>query len=320
MVELKRTLGVRSFADIQVYRDGKLRCELKDCGNDLLDGWFNLWLGTWQNSVVNNGVLKLGEGGGPTSYAMTTLESAKLLTSSSYYGYNGDAATYSNETIDEGGNNYVIYTAARVFSYTVGGWTGTLRELGMHVDGWHVNSSGQTKTVQTRIVLPQELVITSDDQLVITYKFKVKMLNEITTEVVQAMYNKVPVDVTVTHTPGKFTDASKILDNYHNSSGYANSDYFFFSNIGVGAKNASLPMNSREITGVMRSHSVDAVNKTRTATITITADKANYAENEIAHLTFNSIDHPSKWSFDPPIPKTNRHIVKMSFVTKVERL
>lgn len=68
------------------------------------------------------------------------------------------------------------------------------------------------------------------------------------------------------------------------------------------------------------SYSVDADNKTRTATVTITADKANYAENEISHLTFNSPDHPSKWSFDPPIPKTNRHIVKMSFVTKVERL
>lgn len=60
--------------------------------------------------------------------------------------------------------------------------------------------------------------------------------------------------------------------------------------------------------------------KTRTTQIVITADKANYPENEIGALVYCGSNHHSKWSFNPPIPKTPKHIVKFSFVTKVERL
>lgn len=117
MVELKQTLGIKTFADIQVYRDGKLRDELKECGNDILDNWFALWIAnSYHTAPAVPGYVKLGEGGGPTSLSMTTLEASKLLNGSSAYGvvYTG-SPIYTNSIVNENGNNYVIYEMSMLF-------------------------------------------------------------------------------------------------------------------------------------------------------------------------------------------------------------
>lgn len=316
MVELKNTVGVRSFADIQVFRHGKLTHELKDCGNDLLDGWFTLWgSASAASQPLSMNYLKLGDGNGPTNLAATTLEANKAMTSGAH-GRTGTARTYSYELVNENGHDYVVYQTESVFAYPVGGWVGFLRELGVQSEGLG-GTFGSTKTVQTRIVLPNEIEITSEDQLVITYRFKIKVLNEVTSETISAVYNNTPVDVVITHTPGPFTNTDRAISNIQDSS---NVGYIYFSNKGVGAVNANLADTTRSANGVNTVKTYDPLTKSRIDSIVITSEKANYPEEVIEAIAYNSYAHHSKWSFNPPIPKTNRHIVKLSFVTKAERL
>lgn len=316
MGECNKSVGVRSFATIQVYRHGKLREEIKDCGNDILDNWFAYWGSVGGGAL--SGVLKLGENGDPTLPSMTALGAAKKLVGINAYGYPTYAtATGSHVVEDIAGKNYVTYSFNRVFTYAVGQWVGVLRELGMHSNG---SGNDGTTAVNTRILIPSAPTITSEDQLIITYTWKVRVLNEITTETISAVYNGVPTDVVVTCTPGPFNNAIAAVDNFLTSPGHTSSDILYCNTVAVGAINAPMASPKPNISGFTKVTTYDPIEKTRNTLITIPSEKANYVEEALVGLGYCSSSPAQKWSFNPPIPKTDKHITRFTLVTKVERL
>lgn len=317
MVELKTEIGIRSFASVQVIRGGEVIQELTDCGNDLLDSWFTKWGTGYVAQMLELGKLRLGSDGGPTVLSMTTLINNVALKNTTTYGIGSTSANVRKTTpLVEGGKNYLLYEITQRYAYDLGAWVGTLRELGMDCTN---NTANTAKTVNTRIVLPVDVIVTDEDQLIINYKWVVKILNEISTEVIPAMYGGVPTDVTITHTPGIIGDAQGIIDNHWNNNAQ---NVVYINRVSAGALNAGFTNDSNTFsapsTPVVKSY--DAVNRALISSLVITADKLNNPDNEIRHLVLDHMNHHSKWSFSPAIPKSNKHVVKMNFVTKVVQL
>lgn len=319
MTEFAKTVSFGSMATITVTRNGEVIKKLENCGNTVLDSWFKKWANTQCHpNLWSAGYLRLGDGVGETTLDMPGLINPIPLVGGSNTGFSGGSTVGLTLTdVTENGKNYRDYKTSQRFLYSVGGWVGTLRELGRDVGP---SGAITANLVDTRIILPEDVVVTSEDQLMIDYTWCVRVLFEITTHTLTAKYNKVPTEVTVSHCPGQYfqhliyllcsLDYGNSPTNYaHYATGLGNPGGNFVGRVSVQVN----PSVTRKF---------DAVSRTDETTFSFATNTFNLSGGLIKLFAFSNDTSQfySKWQVEPPIPKTDRHALKITLVTKVDRL
>lgn len=305
---MNANVGIRSKADLVVTRNGVVIKELKDCGNMILDNFFVFWKECYYTDFAH--YLNLGSSAAPTTVDMTSLVTPLP---GGRLGATGSSNTFKD--IDIAGVEYVEFTNKQIHGYPLGAVVGSVRELGMSF-----LSKGVYKgDLCTRIVLPEDFVLTAEDQLTVYYSFitRIKRKEEFT---FTADLDGTPTDFTVT----RWTRNNNLR--YLSTLLYGKTSTNFFY---LGLHSTPSQGNGSDAT-VYTSVTPRAVFDLNEKSLTVTIDGTTSqfvrpsgwggftpGWSNSAHEQYSG---PYTFDFDPPFPKTNEQTMNFTFKITLSRL
>lgn len=305
---MNANVGIRSKADLVVTRNGVVIKELKDCGNMILDNFFVFW--KEYHSLDFSYYLNLGSSATPTTADMTSLVSPLPNSKWAHTAY-ADAV----EEIDVSGIAYVETRNTRTFGCTLGAVVGSVRELGISFTPRGAYTGG----VCTRIVLPEDFILTAEDQLTVYYTFitRVKRKEEFT---FTADLDGTPTDFNVTRWT-RMTYARPFSAFIYGRR--LNSPYLIAAHANPSNGAGTSPTDYQ---GVDTIRVFDLNEKTLTVTFNMTTSQL-VRESGWGAITpgwanggNDTYSGPYTFDFNPPFPKTNEQTMTFTFKITLSRL
>lgn len=288
--------------------------ETVEAGNDILDAFYDFFK-NFSTSVLNNNRYfspKVGSDNTPNDLATTnSIDTTGLSLASGNYEWatkNTPSAVVDNDL----GTLTFVLEIARVIP--IGDFTGTVREVGLDIIANQNESKYFANTdVKCRLVLPEDVEVTIDDQLSIRYTLTIVSPYVETTQTISADVDGVPTDIDVTTSfNGEKQFAFWMQTPYDSSSlslQLANPDcsHTLGSNIQyVGSS------TERTLDSAATIHEPDGTNPGKVEYIIDTSIGDNLVDG-IAFIALETYwTPPWIFKFNPPLPKTRSNVIRLT--------